>query len=126
MKYLVLLMALSFSLSSLAGEQLYSGKIQSSKKACGLTIVSNTVEEDGIRTFLVRTSFTGNREFTLSNLVRTRKGVMRYVASDIIADNSFTEGATSKERISILVQRTNAKSLIFEKNKKKTICHLRG
>jgi predicted transcriptional regulator len=124
MKVLLLLISFSlFSAALIAEDHIYIGRTLSDKKDCSLTIVDITVEEDGIKTYLVKTSFTGSTKLRkLSNLVMTRKRVAKYVASDIIVDNSFTED--SKDRISILVQNNDAKTLVYETRKKKIICRL--
>jgi hypothetical protein len=94
----------------MAEDPIYIGKTLEANKDCSATIIDIKIEEDGVKKYLIKTSFTGHKLRKLSNLVMTRKGLKRFVVSEIIVDNSFTED--SKERISFLKRKTSVEFLI--------------
>lgn len=122
MKFLIFPILFSLTSFAMAEDQIYIGKTLEANKDCSATIIDIKVEEDGVRKYLIKTSFTGHKLRKLSNLVLTKKGLKRYIVSQEIADNSFTED--SKEHISFLIQNNDVTTVIYEKGRKKHICRM--
>jgi hypothetical protein len=122
MKFLIFSILFSLSSFAMAEDQIYIGKTLEANKDCSATIIDIKMEEDGVKKYLIKTSFTGHKLRKLSNLVMTRKGLKRYVVSEVIVDNSFTED--SKERISLLIHNNDVATVVYEKGKKKNICRI--